>query len=409
MTHRLPSVKVVLATQPYADGVNLASFLQRAAARDDLTNLTAAVAWAKRSGLSRVADDLRKIRARGQVELLVGISEGGATRQGLELAMSLASTAYVFHDPTGRTFHPKVYYASGDASGMAYIGSNNLTAGGSYYNYEAGVEVSLDFSQEEDQAFADELLAYFDKLRTDTDICKTLDPDLLRGLLADPSYRIGDEDVQRRTASVGDTDQVAPDDVDSVTEEETTEAPIFGRSRWPKVKPPQQPRAARPSVKTSDPIKGEVDPERRDFADVQRRWFKKLSASDAQQPPRPGSNVTGALRLSQARLPIDHKTYFRQDFFGDQIWRPDERSSGLEVCFVEMKVFVYGQDLGIMPFRIDHKASRIADQNNVPTVLKWGGLGERLRREDHKGDFVIIEVLNDGYVLRIQLEEPSAL
>ena len=78
-----------------------------------ITHLSIVSAWAKRSGLARVADRLAAFRARGgAIQMIVGVSEGGATREGLQLAMDLSDSAFVFHDPR-RTFHPKVYMASG--------------------------------------------------------------------------------------------------------------------------------------------------------------------------------------------------------------------------------------------------------------------------------------------------------
>src|SRR5436309_3293255 len=98
---------VQFVSQPFADGYDLRDFLKTAEDDQNVTELRASVAWAKRSGLTRVQRSLEAIRGRGRVQLIVGISEGGATRQGLELALELASDVYVFHDPTGRTFHPK--------------------------------------------------------------------------------------------------------------------------------------------------------------------------------------------------------------------------------------------------------------------------------------------------------------
>ena len=140
-----------------------------------------------------------------------------------------------------------------------------------------------------------------------------------------------------------------------------------------------------------------------------KRWWKQMSASDAQNPPNPNSQATGNLRLSKARHPVNHKIYFREDFFVDSSWtQADSNDPTYEKCYVEMEVALDGEHLGKNVFRIDYKPSRIAAQNNVPTVLKWGGmLGNRLRHEDHAQEYVVLERLHDGSTsITIQAEEP---
>jgi PLD-like domain len=396
-------MEVQFATQPFADGQDLRDFLEIAQTDTNFTELRASVAWAKRSGLIRVRQSLETIRDRGIAQLIIGISEGGATRQGLELALEIASEVYVFHDPTGRTFHPKVYLCSGTQHGMLLVGSHNLTAGGVYYNYEAGLRCQLNLTDEADQLLATNVHNFFDRLISDQEVCRRLDHQLLAALLDDSTYRIGDEDIRRRRSSPAEDEVGAPEDTDTVTEDETDRAPIFGRSASPKRSGPVTgPTASR--TFPQHPIKASPIE-----SHAIRRWWKKMSASDAQHPPRPTSAVTGNLRLSKAGHPIDHKTYFRHDFFEDAHWeRADPDDPAYEKCFVEMDVEVDGDHLGVMPFRVDYKPGRIADQNNVPTVLKWGGLGARLRGEDDTDEFVVVERLADGsYRLSIQANEPQ--
>ena len=79
------------------------------------------------------------------------------------------------------------------------------------------------------------------------------------------------------------------------------------------------------------------------------------------------------------------------------------------MCYVEIEVNVDGEVLGTTPFRVDYKPGRIADQNNMPTVLKWGGpLGSKLRRENHTDEFAVLEKLSNGaHRLSIQAAEPG--
>jgi len=86
-------------------------------------------------GIVRVETDLKAFRDRkGTSRTIVGVDEGGATEQGLRLAAGLFDEAYVFYSGDGRTFHPKVYYLTGASRAVAFIGSNNLTPGGTFFN-----------------------------------------------------------------------------------------------------------------------------------------------------------------------------------------------------------------------------------------------------------------------------------
>lgn len=408
-------MEIQFVTQPFLDGTDLRDFLQSVAEDADLRGVRAAIAWAKRSGLVRVQESLLSVRDRGPVQLIIGISEGGATRQGLELALELATEVYVFHDPTGRTFHPKAYLSSGGMRGLLLVGSHNLTAGGVYYNYEAGLRCELDLNDEADLKLEHEVQAYLDRLISDSSICKRLDANLLESLLDDPTYRIGDENANRRDSSPAEDQETdAPEDTDTVTEDETERVPIFGQSGIRKRPGPSIETLPRTPAKRPAPASdlGGKFPPTSPGSLVIKRWWKKMSASDAQKPPNLNSQATGNLRLSKARHPIDHKVYFRNEFFADAHWiQADPNDPTYEMCYVEMDVTLDGEHLGKNAFRIDYKPSRIAAQNNVPTVLKWGGiLGNRLRHEDHAQEYVVLERFHDGSAsITIQADEPEPI
>ena len=155
-------MKIHFVGQPFAEHPNLVDFIEHA--RDEgFAELKIAVAWAKRSGLGRVWDALGEFRDQGgRITLIVGVSEGGATKEGLELALEAADQGYVFHDPR-RTFHPKVYFASSLGQRSLMVGSSNLTAGGLSWNYEASIWVDWDAGEGKD--VTDGVNAWFDALR----------------------------------------------------------------------------------------------------------------------------------------------------------------------------------------------------------------------------------------------------
>ena len=120
------------------------------------------VAYVKASGVLRLAPALESFMRRGgQVEIVAGVDEGITTRQGLELLNRYSTTAYVFMNPAA-TFHPKVYlFEIPHTRATAFVGSNNLTAGGLYTNYEMSLGVDLDLRTGDDREAYEHILTFF--------------------------------------------------------------------------------------------------------------------------------------------------------------------------------------------------------------------------------------------------------
>lgn len=388
---RIDGVTLEFMPQPWRDGSSLDDWFAavRRATEVEAQHLTVVTAWAKRSGLALIRDDLAVVRAGGgSVSMIVGISEGGASRQGLELALDVSDTVDVFHDPSGRTFHPKVYLSRGESSSHLFVGSNNMTAGGVFRNYEAGLAVVA----ATDDVLIAQVENWIEQLHSESECCIRLTSGTLAAILADESYRISDEDLSRSSGA-------ASKNVGSTAEHVFT--PSRSRKKGPRGagQQPANPNAAGgANGETAASVSG----------DVLRRWSKKLKRSDAQQVGGSGTtNLTGALRLTQSGHGLDQTTYFRYDFFGREIWQADPEKPNVDYAEVDMDVDVLGQGLGVMSFRIDHDVTREADQNNFTTVLKWGPMNGLLRSTSYVDDWVVLEALNSGYRLQIVGDDPD--
>ena len=105
--------------------------------------LTIYVAYAKYSGVARIAEALMSfVAANGKVETVVGINQQQTTYEAIELLLRLGCEVRIFYDEDdNKTFHPKVYWLQNSRSRAQWVavGSNNLTAGGLYSNYEMAV------------------------------------------------------------------------------------------------------------------------------------------------------------------------------------------------------------------------------------------------------------------------------
>ena len=195
-------------------GVVLAEALRQ----DDFRSLRLAVAWGKRSGLSRLTNEIRAFRDRGgDSEAILGVDEGGATEEGLRLAQQLFDRPFIFHDPGTKTFHPKVYLLEGPTRALAGIGSWNLTKGGLFTNYEAGVILDLDMAA--DGMLVEEIRRYLDAFHSFSTNCLVLDDALIDRLIAERRFGIEPESSQNRRQRALRRAR---------GEDEEAEAPIFG-------------------------------------------------------------------------------------------------------------------------------------------------------------------------------------
>ena len=61
----------------------------------------------------------------------------------MELALALFNSVYVTRE-AGITFHPKIYLFKGEHHAHVFVGSNNLTVGGTEKNFEAAVHLELE-------------------------------------------------------------------------------------------------------------------------------------------------------------------------------------------------------------------------------------------------------------------------
>jgi HKD family nuclease len=101
------------------------------------------VAFAKSGPLLRLKSLIDAWNTAGRrIEAIIGVDHHGTSRQALELAIELFDAVYVTREP-GITFHPKIYLFDGPAAARCFIGSNNLTVGGTETNFETSVRIDI--------------------------------------------------------------------------------------------------------------------------------------------------------------------------------------------------------------------------------------------------------------------------
>lgn len=124
---------------------------------DRFTGFRLIVAYTKSGPLLRLQPRLTEWRRAGKtIEAVLGIDQRGTSLEALRLALDLFDRAYVTHQHS-ITFHPKLYLFTGPEYARAFVGSNNLTVGGTETNYEAAIAIEFDLP-----ADADHLAAFDD-------------------------------------------------------------------------------------------------------------------------------------------------------------------------------------------------------------------------------------------------------
>lgn len=142
------------------------------------------VAYAKISGVDALYDSLVAFRAAGgTISATIGIDQKNTSFEALRGVLGLAEELFLFHNASlSSTFHPKVYVFAGAEQGRIYVGSNNLTAGGLYSNYEIASCEDFDLRQlEQAERFANTLRS-LGAFRQEGPCCKKATEEEIRAL-----------------------------------------------------------------------------------------------------------------------------------------------------------------------------------------------------------------------------------
>lgn len=314
-------------------------------------------------------DMLAAADAGATVRLTVGIDLGGTSREVLEELSRWGCEVFVYHNPISRaTFHPKIYLFERESDCTLFLGSNNLTDGGLYTNYEAATRYVFEFP-----ADANEYERLLRPLRSflkpaGPTVCR-LDAALIETLSARGALPTEIEAHRSRR------DRVGQPLADGLVQPPNPFSPVAVPL------PPLLPRDIRDAFSPERPIEMPQDeavaPIGLPRPEGVLVWTKVLPPTDALQV-RLGSHHVGGVRLTQATFEkppghrIDQTTYFRR-LFDDYDWESEPGGhTDQEHTFVPMRIIIRGHDHGIRNFEISHKPSGEAGQDNYTTILRWG-------------------------------------
>lgn len=189
-------------------------FLDELANHKPPTAVIIVSAFVARATVHRLKSRLHELHAAGtKVRLVIGVDMGGTSKEVLEELCSWSPIeVFVFKNKkVGVTFHPKIYVVERDHEAHLFVGSNNLTDGGLFKNYEGAVRLSYALPADADSfATAKSELSKF--LVPEAPVAKLLDEDYLKRLLARADIPSEADSRQRaRTAKVGPASSAADD------------------------------------------------------------------------------------------------------------------------------------------------------------------------------------------------------
>lgn len=312
---------------------------------------------------------LEHVEAGARLSLTIGIDLGGTSREVLEELLRWNCEIFIFHNTISRaTFHPKIYLFQSEESATFFIGSNNLTDGGFYTNYEAATR--YDFIFPADAVEYNRLIIPLNSfINPNGTTVQRLDMELIQTLVARGELPSEAEARERnrnqRQSRVRDAADIPASPFQPVAIPFPPLLPRNVRVEEPVVTPlPHQESGIMPTDAVTRPAGVLV-------------WRKTLPQTDALQVNE-GSHHVGGVRLTQARFEnppgqrIDQTTYFRQ-LFADYLWERElGRHRDQEHSFVPIRIIIRGIDYGIHNFEISHKPSGEAGQDNYTTILRWG-------------------------------------
>ena len=158
------------------------------------------VAYAKVGPLLRLQSLIAARRAAGfQIDAIFGIDQQGTSAQALAFALDHFNHVYVTREPN-LTFHPKIYWFDGATVARVFVGSNNLTVGGTETNFEATIRVDLKLP-DDDKALEPFGAAWTEMLPSACPATRKLNRTLLSELIRDGT--VPDETTMRTGRASG--------------------------------------------------------------------------------------------------------------------------------------------------------------------------------------------------------------
>ena len=334
-------------------------------------NIWLVSAFANAQAIQRITPNILDAKARGaSINIVVGFDVKSTSAEALKRINSLGVNSILVHNARGgHTFHPKIYLFESADKAEVFVGSNNLTDGGLYTNYEASTRTVFEFPEDNEEyaQFFSSLEIY---LKPTGNTAQILSKEIIE-ILVSRGEVPSEKEIRKSQAKSLKSKKKANAPKSPFGVEKIKRPPTLKKS----VRKPSA--IAKVVAKITKPVQvsGALDV-------GELIWQKtKLPASDVQ---RQKGHVTGVLRLSQAKWEvngnvIDQTTYFRDVIFKQlswSIWKTEPYNEKAEAKF---DVYILGYKYGVHELMISHKPGGEAGQGNYTTSLHWGDLADTIQ------------------------------
>lgn len=117
----------------------------------DFNSFKFIVAYMKLPPFLKLYDEIQEWKIAGKkLEGISGIDQNGTSTEAIRFCLNHLDYLGIIH-MKGRfspTFHPKIYIFEGEKKSIAYLGSNNLTVGGTEINFESYIKINLELPKD---------------------------------------------------------------------------------------------------------------------------------------------------------------------------------------------------------------------------------------------------------------------
>lgn len=223
------------------------------------SDLQAAVAYVKMSGVKQIGTALFAFASGGTVRMTIGIDQQGSSLEGVQTLWQVlgggSGVLYVLNNPATNpspTFHPKLWLFSNATSALLVAGSGNLTGGGLFTNYEFGSVTELDLADGQDRSVFDRTKALLD------DWANAAHPEVTEVSAASlqSMHTNGEMPSESAITSAAAVARAARATIAGVRRGARATSGLFaGRSVHPAPKPPSMPTLPPPPVTPAKPVR----------------------------------------------------------------------------------------------------------------------------------------------------------
>lgn len=175
----------------------------------DFSSFKFIVAYMKITPLLKLFEDIQEWKRLGKnLEGISGIDQNGTSAEAIRFCLNHFNYLGIIH-MKGRfspTFHPKIYIFEGEKKATAYLGSNNLTFGGTEVNFESYIRVTLELPK--DKSILNQIKSCWDDSLKHALICdETLLNDLIKEKLVLSEKEIKEKRAKDKSESKNDEEQ----------------------------------------------------------------------------------------------------------------------------------------------------------------------------------------------------------